>query len=190
MKTWLFNPFKYLAGNKALWLGIVAIAITGMVCLAEKLHMDGVIDIHGPKETPTYFYFTEPVIDWLCLVIPLYIFGRILSVSAIRFIDVAGTGALARYPMFFVVLLTMLMPKQIYDPKYLMNAIQTNPALLAQVVMVAFLIIPFVVWTVALMYNAYSISTNLKGQKATWSFVVSILIAEVISKAIIAVLIK
>ncbi len=193
MKTWLFNPFKFIAGNKALWLGIGAMIITAVLCLFGKQHLDGVLDVHTGIITPSYLYFVEPVIDWLCLVLPLYLFGRIFSVSSIRFIDVAGTSALARYPMFFAVLLTIIFfPNQFNqakDPLKFINDIQTHPVLLAQILVLGLLSVTFIVWTVALMYNAYSISTNLKGPKAAWSFIASIIIAEILSKIIISAII-
>ena len=190
MKTWLFNPFKFIAGNKALIIGLEAMLITAVVCFLEKCHLDGVIDVHLGKETPPYLYFAEPLIDWLCLVLPLYIFGRFFSVSSIRFIDVAGTSALARYPMFFVVLASILFPRHITDPQSFVHALQNDPGLMMRIVIMSLLIVPFIVWTVALMYNAYSISTNLKGSKAIWSFIGSFIIAEILSKVIIYLLIK
>jgi len=47
------------------------------------------------------------------------------------------------------------------------------------------LMIPIIVWTVALMYNAYSVSANLNGPKAVWSFIASFVIGEILSKVII-----
>jgi len=185
MKTWLFNPFKFIAGNRALLLGIGVMLLSAIVCSLETIHLDGVLDVHKGREAPSYFYFIEPLIDWLCLVIPLYIFGKSFSVSAIRFIDVAGTSALARYPMFFVVLLCMLSPNLPTDEQKILNTIQTNPHVLMQLTVIGILVIPFIVWTVALMYNAYSLSANLKGPKAVWSFIASVVIAEILSKVII-----
>ncbi len=185
MKTWLFNPFKFIAGNKALLLGIGAMLVTAVACFLEKQHLDGVVDVHGPMGSPVYMFLLEPLIDWACLVIPLYIFGSILSTSAIRFIDVAGTSALARYPLFFVVLASLLTPTMTHDPSKLVQVIMTNSGLLLQLILLALVTLPFTVWTVALMYNAYSLSANVKGAKAIMSFIASILIAEIISKIII-----
>jgi hypothetical protein len=38
-----------------------------------------------------------------------------------------------------------------------------------------------IVWMVALMYNAYSVSANLKGQKGILSFIAALLISEILS---------
>src|ERR1700677_4881392 len=146
MKTWLFNPFKFIAGNKALLLGMGTMLITAIVCFFEKAHLDGVIDMHEGLTTPYYFYFIEPIIDWLCLVIPLYIFGRIFSASSIRFIDVAGTSALARYPIFFVVLIGLLVPDLPHDQKKFLDSIQNDPHVMLRLIGVAILTIPMIVW--------------------------------------------
>ena len=186
MKTWLFNPFKFIAGTRALIFGLVAMLITAVVCMLTKWHLDGVIDIRQGKEgTSSYLYFIEPVIDWLCLVLPLYIFGSSFSVSSIRFIDVAGTSALARYPMLFAVLAITLMPHHTGDPQSFLNSLLSDPNLIIRLVLLSLLLIPLTVWTVTLMYNAYSVSANLKGPKAAWSFVGSFLIAEILSKVIL-----
>jgi hypothetical protein len=184
MKTKLFNPFIVIAGNKALWLGIGAMLVTAVVCIMGKVHLDGVIDIHAGKEAPAWLYIAEPFIDWACFVIPLYIFGRSFSASSIRIIDVAGTAALARCPMIFAVIFTMLMPIHAGSAQQVLQEIQASPALLAKILLFALLSIPFIIWTIALMYNAYSVSVNLKGPKAIWSFIASLLIAEIISKCI------
>ncbi len=185
MKTWLFNPFKFIAGSKALLLGIGAMLVTALLCMTLSTHLDGVIDLHLGRVTPSYIYFIEPIIDWLCLAIPLYIFGRILSSSSVRFIDVAGTSALARYPIFFAVLASMLTPHHRGDPNTFIQQIQSDPQLIMRLAITGLLLVPVMVWTVALMYNAYSVSANMKGPKSAWTFVVSILIAEVVSKLII-----
>jgi len=186
MKTWLFNPFKFIAGTRALLLGLGIMLITAIICMLTRWHLDGVIDIHQGKDgAPSYIYFIEPVIDWLCLVLPLYIFGQSFSISSIRFIDVAGTSALARYPMLFAVLVSTLMPHHNNDTKDFLNSLLSDPNLIMKLVLLSLLLIPLTVWTVALMYNAYSISANLKGPKAAWSFVASFLIAEILSKVIL-----
>jgi hypothetical protein len=185
MKTWIFNPFKFIAGNKALLIGLGAMLVTALVCFKWTVHLDGIIDIHKGKETPSWLYFTEPVIDWVCFFLPLYIFGRSFSGPSIRFIDIAGTAALARYPIIFAVILSILIPLHSVNPQQILQEIQSNHVLLGKIMLLALMIVPFIVWTVALMYNAYSISANLKGPKAIWSFIVSLLIGEIISKIII-----
>jgi len=42
-----------------------------------------------------------------------------------------------------------------------------------------------IIWMVVLMYHAYRVSSNLKGSRAGFSFVMAILIAQVVSNACI-----
>ena len=51
-------------------------------------------------------------------------------------------------------------------------------------------IILMAVWMVALMYRAYAVSCNIKGAKAIITFIVSLIGAEVLSKAVILRLLK
>lgn len=186
MKTWLFNPFKFIAGGKALWLGIGAMLVTAVLCLLTHEHLDGIIDVHVGKQVPPFVYFIEPFIDWICLLLPLYVFGRSISISSTRFIDIAGTSALSRYPVFFMAVIAMLTPRDMGPPDKLLTLLHNNPALAIKLGIVGLLIVPFIVWAIALAYNAYSVSANLKGSKAVWSFITSMVIAEILSKIIIS----
>jgi len=182
MKTWLFNPFKFIAGGKALLLGIIGMLITAGACYFGKVHLDGAIDMHQSGQPNFIALWVEPLLDWLCLVIPLYLFGRYFSVSSVRFIDVAGTLALARYPLFFAVMLTVFFLPDIKTPTEVINALQTNPALIVKLALMGLAVLPFIIWTIALMYNAYAVSCNIKGQKAVATFIIALFLAEVISK--------
>ncbi len=190
MKTWLFNPFKYIAGGKSLLLGIAGMLITSIACYFGAIHLDGIIDMHKSATINFSALLIEPALDWLSFAVTLYIFGRMLSVSSVRFIDVAGTTALARYPLFFAAIITIFFIPDIKTPQEVLNAIQTNPDLIVKLAIMGLAVLPFIIWTVALMFNAYSVSTNLKGTKAVWSFIVSLFIAEVFSKVLLTLLFK
>ena len=44
------------------------------------------------------------------------------------------------------------------------------------------LLLPLVVWQIALMYNAYALSCNLRGLRAGLSFTAGLILAEILSK--------
>ncbi len=184
MKTGLFNPFKFIAGNKALFIGLGAMLATAVLAFIGKVHQDGIIDIHRGRVTASYLYFLEPAIDWICLVIPMYIFGRILSASSVRFIDIAGTIALARYPVIIAVIINMLFVP-IININRLADIQNLSSGTMAGLIVSGLVALIVIIWVIALFYNAYSVSTNLKGGKATWSFIASLLIAEILSKIIL-----
>jgi hypothetical protein len=103
MKKWLFNPFVYIAGSKALLIGWSIMLLTAIVSIFSHTHFDGVIDLHTARTaTPVYLYFMEQLIDWGFVVVLCYIASLIFSRSSVRLVDIAGTVALSRAPMLLV----------------------------------------------------------------------------------------
>lgn len=170
MGTKLFNPFIYLAGGKALVIGLLAMAAAAVLGFLSHSHFNGVLDFHKYKvQLPFYVSVAEQVIILVCLVLPFYIAGRIFSKSEIRFIDVAGTLALARWPMVLTALTGFGLPADVRGVE------DVTPS----VIVLGLTALVLAVWVIALTYNAFSVSCNLKGAKCTFPFVVCIIIAEV-----------
>jgi hypothetical protein len=171
MKKWLFNPFVYVAGTRALLIGIAVMAVTAVIGVHSNAHFDGVIDMHAGRITPAQ------LIDWGLVVVLFYAAGLLFSRSSIRFIDVAGTMALARWPMIFCALLSFGIPPlgQVHTLDEVLKAI--TPTAIA----IGLLGLVFTIWMIALMYNAFKVSCNMKGGEAIGTFIVALLIAEVLS---------
>jgi hypothetical protein len=172
MNTWLFNPFTYIAGFKALVIGWVLILVTACIACYSKTHFDGAIDAHiGTAVVPFWHHIKEPFIDWGVTVLVFFATGKIFSASAIRFIDVAGTLAFARWPFLFVAILNFF-AKGVKDVRHLtpLNYV------------VIFISLGFFAWMIALMYNAFMVSCNIK---KPWLFAIALIIAEVLTKLIL-----
>jgi hypothetical protein len=188
LSQWVFNPFRFIAGFKALLLGLAIILISAFVGSFSNTHFDGVIDVHPSFGAPLWFFFAEGLIDWVCMVIPLFFFGLIVSHSSFRMIDVLGTQALARWP-YLITAVVMLPDANQRVIVYIMSKLtQTVPAAAISYIDVfvfAFamlLSIFMIIWMVALMYRAYVVSCNIKGAGAIITFIVSLIGAEVLSK--------
>jgi hypothetical protein len=176
MKKWLFNPFVYVAGERALFIGIVAMMATAVVGYFSHTHFDGVLDIHNGRISPIGVHIAEQVIDWLCLTIVLYIGGLIFSSSKIRLIDVAGTMALARWVMIFPAIIGFGIHMPAEQPKMVSDALKlVTPSMVA----LSLLDVVFSIWMVALLYNAFSVSCNMKGGKSAGVFIAGLAIAEI-----------
>ncbi len=175
MNPWIFNPFKYIAGFKALMIGWAIMLATACISFFSKTHFDGVIDAHHALSISFhwYIYLLEQFIAWVSAVIMFYVAGLIFSGSSIRFIDVAGTMALARWPAIFVALINFAMP----PVKDLHN-------IGAGVIIIALAGLVFVIWMIALIYHAFIVSCNLKAGKATLLFITALLLAELLSKLV------
>ncbi len=186
--TLLFNPFVYIAGGRALLLGLGAIVVAGLIGAVAHTHFDGVLDTHSGASAPLWFFVAEGILDWLCLALVLLVMGKLASRTAFRTIDLLGTQALARWPTLFIALFT-LPPAFIRFGNYLVEQFLkpgahpefpvTDAVIFA---VIAFAVIVLTVWFVVLMYKAYSVSCNLRGGKAIGTFIGGLILAEIISK--------
>ncbi len=182
MKKWLFNPFIYLAGTRALLIGLAAMVLTGLIGFYSHTHFDGVIDIHSGRISPLTSHLLEQLIVWGVATAFFYLSGIIFSTSRIRFIDVAGTMAFARWVMIFPALLGFLVHAPATQPQTVDEIMKMiTPGFIA----VGLLSVVFAIWLVALMYNAYTVSCNMKGGKATGTFIVTLILAETLASLII-----
>jgi hypothetical protein len=192
--TVLFNPFYYLAGGKALGIGLAVVWVAGLVGAAGKTHFDGVLDAHTGAGAPLWFFLCQGFIDWICLAAVLLGLGAAVSKSSFRAIDVLGTQALARWPALFMALL--MLPDAVRRFGAQLIQLVGNPdakfdinvpdAVVFGIVTLA--TIPLVCWMIYLMYKAYSVSFNVKGGKAIGSFIGGLIAAEVLSKLAITLL--
>ena len=194
--TWLFNPFHYLAGGKALFIGLVIIAISGAIAYFSNSHFDGVLDFHTGRQAPIWFIVAEGFIDWLSLALVLLIAGIIISRTRFRVVDIFGTQSLARFPMFFSALIALLpgysslINKLIANPMNAPAIIFENIGALIILMIVGLVILIMLIWMIVLMYRAFAVSFNVTGWKAVVSFIIGLIIAEVISKVVIILAIK
>ena len=177
MEKWLFNPFTYVAGWKSLIIGFIFFIITSVVGYFTQIHFDGPISLHQGLLIPIYIFILESIIAWLSIVIIFYVFGLLLSKSVIRFIDIAGTIALARAPIALTSLGLLPWFKLM------------NPSSLLFMPFYFLYMLPLI-WIVILYYNAYRVSCNLKGIRLIISFIAGICIAEIISKIAVVHLYK
>jgi hypothetical protein len=188
--TLLFNPFFYIAGVQALALGLIAIALTAVIGYFAHAHFDGVLDTRLGTVAPLWLFFAEGLIDWLSLSIVLWAAGKTISRTRFRAVDVFGTQALARWPMIFIALLTLPAAFHNFSNELLADIQSGTPHIdmtkAALVLLFVFAMLPFLAWTLRLMYKGFSIACNVSGGKAIGTFIVGLLIAEIISKLFIA----
>ena len=169
---WVYNPFERIAGWSALLAGVIVMAFTAVIGKVNGIAFDGVLDVHSGASFNFTAAFAMQAVDFLSLFLTMWIAGVCFSKTKLRAIDVGGTMALARAPMLLLVVICFLpvAPAGLYD--------------IPRIVVFGIICVLFSIWMIALMYNAYSVSCNLKGVKATVSFIVALLAAEIVSKLI------
>lgn len=174
---WLFNPFRYIAGGKALLIGLISMFLASVVSYFSKTHFDGAIDIHFGAGGSYSIFLLEQCVAWISLTGLFYLIGLIFSKSKIRFIDVAGTIAMARVITLPVAFMGFL-------PIYPVNLNDQIMLLLSVIVT----LVP-AIWMITLMFNAFLVSTNIRGVQATACFIAGLLAAEILSKVLLHYLI-
>ncbi len=160
LSTWLFNPFFYVAGAKALLIGWAAILLAGFLGSLSKTHFDGILDMHTGVDAPTWIFLAEGFVAWICLTVTLLIAGRIMSRTSFRTIDLAGTQALARWPTALLGLITLPKGYQRFNAYLIEQLLKgggriefsgADAAVFAAVVLGMILV---VCWTAFLMYKS------------------------------------
>ncbi len=169
---YLINPFEKTAGWQALIIGIVIMSLTAIIGKINHVAFDGALDAHVGATFSFFASFAMQAVDFLVLFLSMWLVGICFSKTKVRAIDVAGTMSLARAPMLLLVVICFLplIPASLYD--------------IPGALIITIISIILIIWMIALMYNAYSVSCHLKGSRATISFIGALLVAEIVSKLI------
>lgn len=174
MKKLLFNPFEFIAGFKALIIGVVAILISALLDYYCEQHM-AMKNNWNLIESISW-----RLAGWFLFSVLLFLIGILFSKSKVRFIDVLGTQALARYPNIFASLISLIPSFRKFINHIFYKTFQKgSPVELSTLEVISSLFIYLIlfltlVWSLVLMFNAFKVSTNLKGEKSVWIFVVAL----------------
>lgn len=189
----LFRPFKFIAGTKALVWGIITIALLSVLGYLSNTHFDGIADVHiggCPDEGyPYIIHAFYQLLTWILLTVVFYITARIVTKTAVRLIDIAGTMALSQAPLLIAAVIGFIPALHIcigdFNTTSIEEMTETIMSNIVPLLISALFLFIFVVWSMLLKYNAYSVSANVKGTKGIVSFIVAIFICEIISKVLI-----
>ncbi len=178
----LIHPFNYIAGEKALIVGIVFSIISSFIAVYTEIHFNGLINLkYIEASTPIYLSFLEPFLNALVFSAVLAITGLILK-KQFRMIDLIGTQLLSRAPLGLAVLVMLVSGVTKESTIELLD--QLNPqnpdlSLLIPFLIMAIATLPVLVYTLYLMYHSYSVSVNLSGVKGVVSFIICFIITEI-----------
>jgi hypothetical protein len=198
-KTVWYNPFTYIAGGRALLMGLLILLPASAIGTFSGVWFPGVLDIKMTYMGSFALHLGTSLMVWFISVVVLYVTALLLSPSRVRFLDMAGTLALARAPLllatftgFFGSLkkasdywlyyatekLHDIMPVEIPET---LEPVVMRPWDWTVAITLMLVIIAVVIWMVALMFHAYRVSANLKGVRAGLSFGIGLFIAQIIS---------
>lgn len=197
-KIW-YNPFEYLAGGKALLIGLGLMVLASLAGTVTHIWFPGVLDLKLDYEGSFLIHLVTSLMSWGILVVMFYGLALGLSSSKVRLIDISGTLALARAPQLLAALtgtggiVSKALNNLLYNltrdageaiPPQFIGTI-TPVDLKAWEWFLAFNLMALqlltILWMVALMFHAFRVSSNLKDTRLVVSFVVGLLVAEALS---------
>lgn len=181
----LINPFKYIAGGLSLFAGLAVLIATALLGYLSHTHFPDLISVKVGVSFPAWYYLIQSLINWLVFSLLLWLCAIIASKSSVRAIDIFGTQALARSPYLLASLTGFSKAPELYGKYVLWKNLQIGEPVeittMASITSVLFIIITIIltIWMVTLMYNAFRVSSNLKGMKLNLIFIVVFVVSAI-----------
>lgn len=183
MLKYLKSPFEYIAGVRSLVIGTIIISFTGVMAYSTNVHQNGLLNVKFIGfDTAPYIFFLEGFINALVVSFVLYLLGIIFSKSKIRFIDLLGTQSVSRIGILLLVILTKIIPINYEALSKMKDANRISMPSgdeMTNLILLAILSIPIIIYTVVLMYKSFSISCNIKGGRGITLFIIGFIISEI-----------
>ncbi len=181
----LINPFKYIAGGLSLFIGLAVLIATAILGYLSHTHFPDLISVKVGISFPFWYYLFQALINWLLFSLLLWLCAIIASKSSVRAIDIFGTQALARSPYLLASLTGFSKAPELYGKYVLWKNLKIGDPVeistMTSVTAVLFIILTIIlsVWMVTLMYNAFRVSSNLKGMKLNLIFIVVFIVSAI-----------
>ncbi|MDE7123768.1 MAG: hypothetical protein K2N93_05620 [Alistipes sp.] len=169
------NPFRYIAGGRALAAGLALIAVASCWLRALGLLQNSYLHF-GPAPEGFALWRTAALQAgmWLAPALLLYGCGRMLSPSRIRLVDVLGTTALAQAPILLLLLPLSIGPLRAFLDRTTAELLAGTLPTPGQTAALA----AWGIWSLAALalfyvrnYQAYALSCNLRGGRAVGSYI-------------------
>jgi len=179
----LINPFKYIAGTSSLIAGVFIIILTAVIGFLSKTHFPDTISIKISPDLSIWYYIIQCFSNWIVFSIIIYLAALLFSKSSVRVVDIFGTQALARFPYIPASFIGFSDSLNRFGEYILWKYLQKgepvdfsfSEGVYAILLMIATLALT--IWLIVLMYNAFKVSSNIKGSKSVILFIISLIIS-------------
>lgn len=182
----LYNPFCKIAGWKAFFMGAIIVSISVIIAYFGNQYYQGAMNVKLVADAHLGYAFLSQIVGLFIMVFLFYLAGIFFS-KGVRFQDVLGTTILARYPYIIPAFFGYFFD---FDS---MNRItttllsgQTKDVLgdLMLLTVIGVIMLVILVWYIALLWNAFRVSTDIKGGKGIAIFIVALLMTDLLYYAI------
>jgi len=178
----LYNPFERIAGWKAFLIGSIIVCISVLIAYGGNQYYQGAMNIRLVSDANLGYAFLSQAISLLCMVMLFFISGLIFS-RGVRFQDVLGTVTLARYPYIIPAFFGYIMNFDSINNitmSILSGNLAGNMDTIILLTVIGFVMLIILVWYIALLWNAFRISTGIKGWKGIIIFIAVIILTDII----------
>jgi hypothetical protein len=186
----LTNPFENIAGAKSLIWGVLIILFTSIIGYFSNTHFPGIISVKTSPDFPVLYFIIQGFLNWLVVSTFFYFASILFSKPSVRAIDIYGTQALSRTPYLPASFIGFSGAIENFGKYLLWNLLQkgepteiTTVGIIAAILLIVITLL-LTIWQVVLMFNAFKVSANLKGNKLTLIFI-GVLIASMIASSIL-----
>lgn len=193
----LFNPFEHYSEKALITFGVVILSIASMAAWYFNGRYDGAIDFHLVEDVAIWQPFTDNAIATFSLVLPLFILAKIINKRS-RLVDIIAASLVARTPFivepFFNIgghlgrsTEKMVAQQVTRDTGVSVLAVPDTQDLIV-IILFALVSVLLLVWFAILLYHGFKTATNIKKTAHIIYFIISVIIAEVLSKLIFSIL--
>jgi hypothetical protein len=178
MNPKLLNPFTRIAGTKSLVYGLLIILSTSLIGHYSHTHFPDILSVKLSPDFPVWYFILQGLSNWLVISSLLYLAAKLFSKSSVRLIDIFGTQALARTPYLLAALMGFSNTVEKLGKHLLWTLLQQGEPItisqfeIALAILLMGVTLLLTVWLITLMFNAFKVSSNLKGPKLVLSFIV------------------
>jgi hypothetical protein len=188
----LYNPFEWIAGWKAFLIGIIIVLLSVVIADYGNQYYQGAMNIRLVPEANLAYGLLSQGVALLCMVMLFYISGRIFS-RGVRFQDVLGTTTLARYPYIIPAFFGYFFDFDSLNDitmTALSGDISGVGGELSLLVIFGFILLIVLIWYIALLWNAFRISTDIKGGKGIVIFIIALIMTDLLYYGIMCLINK
>ena len=157
--------------------------MSGLVAAAGGVHFDGLLDFHPGYSVSFWVPVVEGLVNWSVISALLVLVSLFIAPRTVRVVDIAGTQALARFPLLLAALACVPAPVRDGNAELVAAAADGRMATPAAASLVAgLLVVACAIWMVWLMWKAFAVSCNQRGARAVAIFVAAVIAGELATK--------
>lgn len=194
MKTILFKPFEVYSEKRLLVVGIGFTILGTLLGFWFNTLFYGVVNtkpLQGLWFLPLFF---DNLIVIFLLTLCLFLVGKYVNKKT-RFVDMLTTTMISRAPIYLLAFANIngflfhkseKLKAQLPSILNGQNGEQILNDNLLFILVIGFISIVFLIWSIALLYNGFKIASNAKGTKGIILFTVAFIVAEVVSRIFIS----